>query len=212
MKRESQRTHPALLSRLGRHTMSQAPHLRNTLTLADTPNAVRLARLHTEDLLPTWGVPSDIVETVRLLVSELVTNAVQHPQDDKSQDSVLVMRNAAQTFELTLERLRDGVRVAVWDRDPRPPLLKKVGVEAEGGRGIFIVAMMSRSWGSRPAVNASGKVVWAEVGLSPVGHVVAEEEAMNPPGRPAGSNSEVPRAAPADPTLLGRVLVGVREF
>lgn len=135
MKRESQRTHPALLSRLGRHTVSQAPHQRNTLTLADTPNAVRLARLHTEDLLPKWGVPSGVVETVRLLVSELVTNAVQHPQDDETQDSVLAMRNAAQTFELTLERLRDAVRVTVWDRDPRPPLLKKVGAEAEGGRG-----------------------------------------------------------------------------
>ncbi|WP_405189613.1 ATP-binding protein [Streptomyces anulatus] len=212
MKRESQRTHPALLSRLGRHTVSQAPHQRNTLTLADTPNAVRLARLHTEDLLPKWGVPSGVVETVRLLVSELVTNAVQHPQDDETQDSVLAMRNAAQTFELTLERLRDAVRVTVWDRDPRPPLLKKVGAEAEGGRGVFIVAMMSRSWGSRPAVNGLGKVVWAEAGPIPVGRVVADEEAVNPSGRPAGGDSGVPRAAPADPTLLGRVLVGVREF
>ncbi|MEU9708373.1 ATP-binding protein [Streptomyces sp. NPDC047967] len=179
--------------------------------MADTPNAVRLARLHTEDLLPKWGVPSGVVETVRLLVSELVTNAVQHSQDDETQGPVLAMRKAAQTFELTLERLRDAVRVAVWDRDPRPPLLKEVGVESEGGRGVFIVAMMSRSWGSRPAVNAFGKVVWAEVGLLPVVRVVEDEEAVNLPGRPAGSDSGVPRAAPPDPTLLGRVFVGVRE-
>lgn len=72
--------------------------------------------------------------------------------------------------------------------------------------------MMSRSWGSRPAVNGLGKVVWAEAGPIPVGRVVADEEAVNPSGRPAGGDSGVPRAAPADPTLLGRVLVGVREF
>ncbi|MEU6633734.1 ATP-binding protein [Streptomyces parvus] len=180
--------------------------------MADTPNAVRLARLHAEDLLPKWSVPSATVETVRLLVSELVTNAVQHPQDDETQDSVLAMRNAAQTFELTLERLWDAVRVSVWDRDSTPPLLKKVGVEAESGRGIFIVAMMSRTWGCRPAVGIPGKVVWAEVGLLPIGRARVDERAVCPPGRPPSDEPGVPRAAPADPNVLGRVLVGIKGF
>lgn len=107
MKRESQRMHPALLSPLGRHTVSQAPHPRDTLELADTPNAVPWARLHTADLLSRWGVPSEAAETVQLLVSELVTNAVQHPQEEgeERQVSILSSRNTSQTFELTLEKL-----------------------------------------------------------------------------------------------------------
>ncbi|MFF8442334.1 ATP-binding protein [Streptomyces californicus] len=214
MKRESQRMHPALLSPLGRHTVSQAPHPRDTLELADTPNAVPWARLHTADLLSRWGVPSEAAQTVQLLVSELVTNAVQHPQEqgEETQVSILSSRNTSQTFALTLEKLWDAVRVSVWDRDARPPVLKEVGVEAESGRGIFMVAMMSRTWGCRPAVGVPGKVVWAEVGLLPIGRVGEDERAVRPPGRPPSAEPGIPKAAPADPNLLGRVLVGVREL
>lgn len=205
---------PAPFSQLGRHTVSQAPHRCNTLELADTPNAVGLARLHTVDLLSRWGVPSETVETIRLLVSELVTNAVRHPgeQGQSTQVSALASRNTSQRFELTLEKLWDAVRLSVRDRDARPPVLKQVGVEAEGGRGIFIVAMMSRNWGYHPAVDKPGKVVWAEVGLVPVGRVSEDERDVRLPDRPPSAEHGVPRAAPADPNLLGRVLVGVREF
>lgn len=194
--------------------MSQAPHPCNTLELADTPNAVPWARLHTADLLPRWGVPAHAAETVQLLVSELVTNAVQHPQEqgEKTQVSILSSRNTSRTFELTLEMLWDAVRVSVRDRDARPPVVKKVGVEAESGRGIFIVAMMSRNWGHYPAVGIPGKVVWAEVGLLPVGRVGDAERAVRPPGRPPSAEPGIPRAAPANPNLLGRMLVGVREL
>ncbi|MFJ5045586.1 ATP-binding protein [Streptomyces anulatus] len=194
--------------------MSQAPHPCNTLELADTPNAVPWARLHTADLLSRWGVPAEAAQTVQLLVSELVTNAVQHPQEQgkETEVSILSSRNASQTFELTLEMLWDAVRVSVWDRDERPPVLKEVGAEAESGRGILIVAMMSRTWGCRPAVGIPGKVVWAEVGLLPVGRVGDDERAVGPPGRPPSAEPGIPRAAPANPNLLGRMLVGVREL
>ncbi|MBK0372937.1 ATP-binding protein [Streptomyces sp. RB110-1] len=211
MKRESQRTYPALLSRLGRHTVSQAPHPCNTIELADTPNAVGLARLHAVDVLSRWGVPAEVAETARLLVSELVTNAVRHPQEGEAQPSAYSSRYSARTFELTLEKLWDAVRVSVWDRDSRPPVLKKVGVEAEGGRGIFIVAVMSRSWGYHPAVGIPGKVVWAETGLVPAGGADADEVTARIPGRPPSSESGAPRAVPPDPNLLGRVLVGIRD-
>lgn len=192
--------------------MSQAPNPRNTLELADTPNAVGLARLHTVDVLSRWGVPSDVVETTRLLVSELVTNAVRHPQEGVEQVSAYSSRHTARTFELTLEMLWDAVRISVWDRDSMPPVLKEVGVEAESGRGIFIVAVMSRTWGCRPAVGMPGKVVWAEVGLLPIGRIGEDERAVRAPGRPPSAEPGIPRAAPASPNLLGRVLVGVREL
>ncbi|MFI5743878.1 ATP-binding protein [Streptomyces anulatus] len=182
--------------------------------MANTPNAVPWARLHTADLLSRWGVPAEAAQTVQLLVSELVTNAVQHPQEQgkETEVSILSSWNTSQTFELTLEMLWDAVRVSVWDRDERPPVLKEVGAEAESGRGILIVAMMSRTWGCRPAVGIPGKVVWAEVGLLPVGRVGDDERAVGPPSRPPSAEPGIPRAAPANPNLLGRMLVGVREL
>ncbi|MFD8062550.1 ATP-binding protein [Streptomyces cyaneofuscatus] len=194
--------------------MSQAPHPCNTLELADTPNAVPLARMHTADLLSWWGVPAQAAETVQLLVSELVTNAVQHSheQGEKTQVSIHSSRNTSRTFELTLEMLRDAVRVSVRDGDARQPILKEVGVEAESGRGIFLVAVMSRNWGHHPAVGRPGKVVWAEAGLLPTGRVDGDARAVRPPGRPPSDEPGVPRAVLAAPNPLGRVLVGVREF
>ncbi|MEU3051769.1 ATP-binding protein [Streptomyces griseus] len=183
--------------------MSQAPHPRNTPELADTPNAVPRARLHTAEILSRWGVPSEAAETVQLLVSELVTNAVQHPQEEgeERQVSILSSRNTSQTFELTLEKLWDAVRVSVWDRDARPPCLKEVGVEAESGRGIFIVAVMSRAWGYRPAVGIPGKVVWAEVGLLPIGRVGEDERAVRPPGSASVGRARNPEGRAGGPEL-----------
>ncbi|GAA3168711.1 hypothetical protein GCM10017688_16660 [Streptomyces ramulosus] len=59
--------------------MSQATPPRDRLLLADTHNAVQMARLHTVDVLSRWGVDPDSIETAELLVSELATNAVRHP-------------------------------------------------------------------------------------------------------------------------------------
>lgn len=190
--------------------MSQAPHPRNSLTLADTPNAVGLARLHTADILSCWGVRSDIVETVQLLVSELATNAVRHPKEGEEEASPFSVRNTVQTFEITLEITGDAVRLSVWDRDTRPPVLKEVGVEATGGRGIFIVAVMSRRWGHYPARGMPGKVVWAEVGLIHPSRAGEDERSTRSPGRPPTAGPGVPKAAGVDPNMLGRVLVGVR--
>lgn len=181
--------------------MSQAPHPRNRLMLAATPNAVGLARLHTADVLSRWGVPSDVVETVQLIVSELTTNAVQHPNEGGEQVSLFSPRNTTETFELLLEMAYDAVRVSVWDRDQRPPVLKEVGVEATGGRGIFLVAVMSRTWGHYPARAVVGKVVWAEVGLVAASRLSENEKFERSPGRPPSTWRSVPRAERLDPNL-----------
>jgi anti-sigma regulatory factor (Ser/Thr protein kinase) len=163
-----------------------------------------LARLHTADILSKWGMPADIVETVQLLVSELATNAVRHPKEGEGQAPPFSSRNTVQTFEISLEIIGDAVRVSVWDRDTRPPVLKEVGVEATGGRGIFIVAVMSRRWGHYPARGMPGKVVWAECGLIPASRAGEDEKPTRSPARPPTAGPVVPRAAQADPILLGR--------
>ncbi|MBB5940002.1 ATP-binding protein [Streptomyces zagrosensis] len=191
--------------------MSQPPHPRNSLTLADTPNAVGLARLHTADVLSGWGVRFDTVETVQLLVSELATNAVRHPKEGEEESSLFSVRNVVQTFEFALEIIGHAVRVSVWDRDTRPPVLKEVGVEATGGRGIFIVAVASRRWGHYPARGRPGKVVWAEVDLVPASPV-GEDERSRSPSRYPTTGPKKPWVARADPNMIGRVLVGLRSI
>lgn len=192
--------------------MSQAPHPRNRLMLADTPNAVGLARLHTADVLSRWGVRSDTIETVQLLVSELATNAVRHPKDGEEEPSPFSARDRTQTFEFTLEIVGDAVRVSVWDRDTRPPVLKEVDAEATGGRGIFIVAAMSRRWGHYPARGRlPGKVVWAEVALIPASRVDDDERSTGSPGPSRTAGTERPGVARVDPDMIGRVLVGARS-
>ena len=85
-----------------------------------------------------------LVDTVRLVVSELATNALVHGQTP---------------FVVTLSREDDTVRVAVsddaaWATDPVP----EEGLQA-GGRGLRIVSVLSRDWGI--IAGASSKTVWA---------------------------------------------------
>ncbi|WP_229758790.1 ATP-binding protein [Peterkaempfera bronchialis] len=148
--------------------------------LVGTRNAVGLARLHTADVLSRWGVHPDSIETVKLLVSELTTNAVRCLNMGQEESPPYSEHNTTQTFELALEITNGAIRASVWDRDSRPPILKQVGVDATGGRGLFIVAAMSRRWGSYPVCGLPGKVVWAEVPLVLVTHGRADISSDSP--------------------------------
>ncbi|MEU2670457.1 ATP-binding protein [Streptomyces sp. NPDC007164] len=182
------------------------------LALADTPNAVALARLHTADVLSGWGVSSDTVETAQLLVSELATNAVRHSEEGEASTLPFSSQSSVQTFELLLEAVSGAVRLSVWDRDVRPPVLKEVGVDATGGRGIFIVAVMSRAWGYYPARSAPGKVVWAEIALDATDPNEDHDASASSPGQPATDGLPASKDARADPNLIGRVLVGIKDL
>lgn len=93
------------------------------------------------------GSRSDI-DTVLLLVSELVTNAVLHARS--------VMR--------LVVRDRDGVvRVEVHDGSPVPPRMHHFRPSSGTGRGLRMVDRLSRAWGADP-IGPGGKVVWFEVG------------------------------------------------
>jgi anti-sigma regulatory factor (Ser/Thr protein kinase) len=163
-----------------RSTVSEAPPPRDRLKLVGTRSAVGLARLHTVDVLSCWGVHPDSVETVKLLVSELTTNAVRCLNMRQEESPPYAEHNTAQAFELALEITNGAIRVSVWDPDPQPPILEHAGVDATGGRGLFIVAAMSRRWGSYPVRALLGKVVWAEVPLVLVTHGRADFTSGSP--------------------------------
>ncbi len=115
------------------------------LNLVGESRSVGLARRFVSDALCSWGM-SALVDSARLVVSELVTNAVLHAQSD-----VLV------------QVLLDGgkVRLEVSDESSDTPARRHYGTDATTGRGLGLVAAASTSWGT--TVGEIGKTVWAEL-------------------------------------------------
>lgn len=89
------------------------------------------------------------VDTVVLLVSEVVTNAVLHGRSD---------------LRLRVDDRGDTARVEVADSSAKPVRVHEFGVESTTGRGLHLVAQLSLRWGAEPGANGWGKVVWFEVG------------------------------------------------
>ncbi|WP_051865013.1 SpoIIE family protein phosphatase [Streptomyces griseus] len=112
------------------------------------PDAVMHARRFTARTLRRWRV-EEVSDTVLLVVSELVTNALVHTQGPVRVD--LMLRG-------------DRVRVCVSDSSPRAPA-KPVIVdwESTGGRGLLLVEAMAESFGTVPV--AGGKQVWSEIAV-----------------------------------------------
>ncbi|MCX4459201.1 SpoIIE family protein phosphatase [Streptomyces sp. NBC_01340] len=114
--------------------------------LPNEPAAVRIARQAAVRQLSEWGL-EHLVATVQLIVSELVTNAIRHGGGP-------ICLRLIQHQVLTCE---------VSDSNTSHPRPRQPHIIDEQGRGLFLVAQLSRRWGSRSATD--GKVVWAEQDL-----------------------------------------------
>ncbi|MFD8932673.1 SpoIIE family protein phosphatase [Streptomyces mirabilis] len=102
--------------------------------------ARRLARR----ALARWGM-EDMSDSVELLVSEVVTNAVRYA-----------------SRPVTLRLLRtDVLRCEVGDDVPQLPRLRQARATDEGGRGLYLVNKLARRWGATRL--STGKVVWFEL-------------------------------------------------
>ncbi|MCP3423837.1 ATP-binding protein [Nocardioides pinisoli] len=88
---------------------------------------------------------SHLIDPVRLVTSELATNAILH---------------ARTTFTVTLERLEDVLLLTVSDESPRAPVRRTTGATDPTGRGLDIVASASLDRGVELARDAP-KAVWA---------------------------------------------------
>ena len=117
-------------------------------TLPSDETAVRDARYLASCQLADWGLDG-LEDATKLIVSELVTNAVRH-------GSGLIGLRLIQHQVLTCE---------VFDTDVGSPQLRRARTTDENGRGLFLVGQLSRRWGARSV--SGGKVVWAEEDLAP---------------------------------------------
>lgn len=127
--------------------MSALP-LRTPLPASD--EAPALARRLLYEQGSQW--PALLLQDAQLLISELVTNAVRH---------------GAPPVNLRISTDAEVVRVEVSDGNPRlPGSPRRMTVDGEGHRGLFLVATLAAHWGSYPRSGQPGKVVWFELVLS----------------------------------------------
>jgi anti-sigma regulatory factor (Ser/Thr protein kinase) len=105
--------------------------------------AASTARQLVTEQLEEWRL-GELADVTELVVSELVGNALRY---GGGPGQLRVLRN---------ERLM----VEVSDTGPDLPQIQHADVSDEGGRGLQLINMLCRRWGS--CRTAAGKVVWAE--------------------------------------------------
>jgi hypothetical protein len=91
-------------------------------------------------------------------VSEIVTNAVRAARGLEAAGQAEAARSIVRLW-LTVEE--HGVFVLVWDGNSALPEQQAPQPDAESGRGLLLVDMLSEAWGAFPFADTPGKVVWA---------------------------------------------------
>ncbi|EDY46925.1 ATP-binding protein [Streptomyces sp. SPB074] len=116
--------------------------------------SVRRARNFAREVAGEWG-HLQLADSLALIVSELVTNAVVHARC-----------GAGRQVALTLVRGEGAVRVEVRDSGRGAPLPRgAVPFTEESGRGLAVVDAVAADRGVRDEV--VGKTVWALLTLEP---------------------------------------------
>jgi anti-sigma regulatory factor (Ser/Thr protein kinase) len=131
--------------------------LTSSLVLGALPTAPGCGRLHASAVLYEWGL-GELAETAGLVVSELVTNAVQ-----ASGETAIQAHTGLPVVHLRLLSDRSHVVVEVWDSNPQAPIAKQAEPDDESGRGLMLVEALCEHWGSEAVPGWGGKVVWAQM-------------------------------------------------
>ena len=122
------------------------------LQVRHEPESAALIRHHLRDELTRRGVPSDALDMIVLVASELVGNAVRHTGV-----------SASGLIDVDWELDPNGITVCVSDTSPKLPLPRQPEPHETSGRGLAIVAAVADDWGVD--TGPGGKQVWAHVGF-----------------------------------------------
>ncbi|MFT2015366.1 ATP-binding protein [Streptomyces sp. 796.1] len=126
------------------------------------PEGAASARGHARNALRHWGMDEYQRERAALLIGELVENAIHHGARHRGRPLRMVWCH--------IQRTRDTVRLSVWGLPgtsvPRPRCAPdgtggSLGTLRETGRGLLLVAAMSRACGTH--VDRANRQVWAEL-------------------------------------------------
>lgn len=109
--------------------------------------SLSVARHLVQSALLTWNLAA-LVDDAQIIVNELATNAIEAAP--------------GQWMEVVIELQPNGVMISVWDSCPDLPLAPQlVDLDDEGGRGLFVVAMLAAKHGTTQTPERCGKAIWA---------------------------------------------------
>lgn len=91
-----------------------------------------------------------VLDDVTLIVSELVSNAVQHGEPE------ILLRMLVEPFSIDVSVLDHGTTVP-------PATIEVPDTGATSGRGLSIVDHLASDWGVQPLDGGDGKHVWARL-------------------------------------------------
>ncbi|MFI1224185.1 MULTISPECIES: ATP-binding protein [unclassified Streptomyces] len=136
----------------------QALPLRHVLTLPAVGSAVRIVRETTEQVLTEWGVSRrhPMVDPALLILSELVTNSVQHAAV-LSPNVTVIYAAGPDTFAF-----------AVHDRHPyQPPHFSELTRTSSGGLGTVMELTLGLGGTAvvRGDADSKGKSIWITLPL-----------------------------------------------
>ncbi|MEV0278152.1 ATP-binding protein [Streptomyces sp. NPDC050610] len=110
------------------------------------------ARAALREQLAIWGITDEPAETAVLLLSELVTNAVEHGKTSPG-------REIGTRFGL----YEGALRLEVADANDDLPVPRPAKDDDEDGRGLALVIALADRWGTCPRRDGIGKQVWVEL-------------------------------------------------
>jgi hypothetical protein len=118
-----------------------------SIDLPPTAGSVPAVRHLVLTLLRAWDVPPDR-DDAALLVTELVSNVVDHVQGD-----------AVLTLEVGVSD--DWLRIAVVDGSSVRPVVRELSLDRPRGHGMRMVQAIADRWGAED--HRGGKRVWLEL-------------------------------------------------
>ncbi|MCZ4508187.1 MEKHLA domain-containing protein [Streptomyces sp. ActVer] len=127
--------------------LPDAPLAAVTTDLPAVPDSVPEGRAFLTKALTSWDCTAT-ADDARLLLSEILTNAVQHAQGP------LGLHLCRTATELTVE---------VSDHSPHLPQPRLAAEDDESGRGLILVRALAGTWGVRPT--DEGKTTWFTLAL-----------------------------------------------
>ena len=126
--------------------------MKTSRSFRSDPESTRAARRFVLEAVGT--APSELRDTIAVMVGELAMNAVQHARTE---------------FQVTIELTGATLRVEVTDSGgghpaagPMPP------PGSPGGRGLPIVDSLADDWGVIPARHGPGKGIWFQIAMPAV--------------------------------------------
>jgi anti-sigma regulatory factor (Ser/Thr protein kinase) len=107
---------------------------------------------------------SRLADDAELIVSEIATNAIKATANVVPPQRNSEVYDQAGLIRVCLRMLPTELRIEVWDSGIVAPRRREAQPDEEGGRGLFLVDLLTTTWGTIWPPTG-GKIVYASIAL-----------------------------------------------